>query len=158
MEDKFEFEIDFMKEEDVKDVMQIEYASFSSPWSRILFMEELKRQGRSCSLVARHNGKVIGYIITWMAIDEAHIINIAVDPIYRRRGVAKALISKTFDYARSAKTKKATLEVRVSNVSAQKLYEKFGFKIVALRRRFYPDNGEDAYLMCMELRTEGEVE
>jgi ribosomal-protein-alanine N-acetyltransferase len=151
MEDKFEFELDFMKEEDITDVMQIERASFSMPWSRTMFMEELKRQGgRSYSLVARYDGKVIGYIMTWIVLDEAHIINIAVNSEYRRKGVAKTLLSRTLDYAKSAKAKKATLEVRVSNISAQNLYEKLGFKKVVIRRRFYPDNGEDAYLMSME--------
>lgn len=151
MEDKFEFEIDYMKEDDIREVLKIERASFSMPWSRTMFMEELKRQGgRSCSLVARYDGKVIGYIMTWIVLDEAHIINIAVDPEYRRKGIAKTLISRTLDYAKSEKAKRATLEVRVSNISAQNLYEKLGFKKVAIRRRFYPDNHEDAYLMCME--------
>lgn len=150
----FEYEIDFMREEDISEVMRVECASFATPWTRAMFMEEIKRQGRSYSLVARQNEqnkKVVGYIITRIIVDEAHIINIAVDPQHRRKGIAKALMSKTLDYAKSINVKRATLEVRVSNIGAQKLYEKFGFKIVVLRRRFYPDNFEDAYLMCMDV-------
>jgi ribosomal-protein-alanine N-acetyltransferase len=91
----------------------------------------------------------VGYIGFWMVLDEAHIVTLAVRSDFRRKGVGSMLMASALVLAVHLGANKATLEVRVTNIPAQNLYEKFGFKTAAIRRNFYPDTGEDAYLMWL---------
>ena len=141
-----DIEIDFMRESDLRAVMEIERCSFADPWSESAFRQEMK-----CShvLVARHNRVSVAFIIFWIVLDEVHIANFAVSPAYRRRGVGKYLLARSLMYLRRQGGRKVSLEVRVSNIPAQKLYRQFGFQVAAIRRKYYLNNGEDAYVLCI---------
>ncbi len=89
----------------------------------------------------------MGYLGLWYMVDEAHIVAIATHPAYRRRGIGERLLARALELARERDAKTVTLEVRVSNEPAQRLYEKYGFRRVGLRPRYYTDNGEDALIM-----------
>ena len=142
-----DLKIDKMKLSDLDDVMKIEQASFSLSWSRSMFERELEDRKKSCFLVVRSGIEIAGYIGFWMIIDEAHIVTIAVRSDFRRKGVGSILIASALILANRLGAERVTLEVRVTNFPAQMLYEKFGFKKVAIRRKFYSDTGEDAYVM-----------
>ncbi|MBM3211519.1 ribosomal-protein-alanine N-acetyltransferase [Candidatus Poribacteria bacterium] len=142
-----DLEIDKMRTTDLDEVMAIEMESFNLPWSRGLFEREMANKENSYFLVARNRNEVVGYVGFWMIGDEAHIVNIAVRSDYQRRHVGSVLLASALNLAERLGAEKATLEVRVSNLPAQKLYTKFGFEMVAIRRNFYSDNNEDAYVM-----------
>jgi len=144
-----DLEIDTMKMDDLDYVMEIEESAFSMPWSRWMFERELLYKEDSHFLVLRCGAVIIGYIGFWMVEYEAHIVTIAVRRDFQRRGIGGILIASALDLAVSLGADRATLEVRVTNLAAQKLYYKFGFEIVAIRRRFYSDTGEDAYVMWL---------
>ncbi len=93
---------------------------------------------------------IVGYGGLWLSADEAHITTIAVDPAHRRCGVGELLLNGLIDQAYALEATMVTLEVRVSNDAAQRLYLKYGFTVVGTRRRYYTDNGEDALLMSIE--------
>lgn len=144
-------------EGDLPTVLAIEEASFSSPWSRASFVHELKNP-HSCLTVAEQDGDVIGYLCCWYIADEIQILDVAVHPEYRRKGIGEQLLHHALTAGRMRNALSANLEVRRSNVAAIALYEKFGFREVAVRRRYYRD-GEDALLMvCSWLSEEKEPE
>jgi ribosomal-protein-alanine N-acetyltransferase len=145
-----EIEINPMKMEDLDEVLWVEQSSFRTPWSRPLFEEEFKNPELSHYLVARIQEHVVGYMGFWLVQDEAHITNLAVHPAFRRRKIGERLLTATMRLAFRLGAKRATLEVRASNESAKNLYEKSGFKLVAIRRRYYTDNNEDALIMWMD--------
>jgi ribosomal-protein-alanine N-acetyltransferase len=147
--DMIDLEIDTMKMDDLDDVMEIEEKVFSMPWSRWMFERELLYRENSCFLVVRYGDIIIGYVGFWMVEDEAHIVTIAVRKDFQRRGIGGILMASALNLAVEMGADKATLEVRFTNLAAQKLYYKFGFEIVAIRRRFYSDTGEDAYVMWL---------
>jgi ribosomal-protein-alanine N-acetyltransferase len=91
--------------------------------------------------------RIVGYLGLWYMVDEAHIVAIATHPAYRRQGIGERLLARALELARERDIKTVTLEVRVSNEPAQRLYEKYGFRRVGLRPRYYTDNGEDALIM-----------
>lgn len=144
-----DLEISRMTAADLDDIMKIEQEAFTMPWSRWMFERELVDKKRSNFLVARSESGVAGYIGFWLAIDEAHIVTIAVQDDFRRKGVASILMASALILAISLDVNKATLEVRVTNIKAQELYRKFGFEAVAIRRNFYTDTGEDAFVMWL---------
>ncbi|HHY97263.1 MAG TPA: ribosomal protein S18-alanine N-acetyltransferase [Firmicutes bacterium] len=139
-----------MRAEDLNDVVEIERLSFPTPWSRYAFLSELYQNSRSCYLVAELDGRVVGYVGTWLILDEAHITNLAVHPDFRKRGIAHSLMLLLFDICRSKQIRRMTLEVRATNFPAQRLYEKLGFVKVGVRRGYYHDNNEDAIIMWKE--------
>ncbi len=143
-----------MKESDLPEVMRIEREVFQPGWSEQAFLNDL-RNPSALYLVLRLDGKIVGYAGMWLIVDEVHITNVAVKPEYRGMGFAKRLILRLLHIARQRGMVRATLEVRISNTPAQKLYEKFGFRPVAVRKRYYSD-GEDALIMWLE--TLGEPE
>jgi ribosomal-protein-alanine N-acetyltransferase len=102
--------------------------------------------------VARAEGfdGIIAYGGIWLMVDEAHITTFAVDPGWRRQGVGEALLLALLDLAQARHAREATLEVRLSNLPARRLYEKYGFRPVGLRPHYYSDNGEDALIMTTE--------
>lgn len=140
--------IEAMCMEDLEEVLEIETASFPTPWSRNSFLYELLENQRAIYLVAKNEfNKVVGYIGMWVVFDEGHITNLAAHPLYRRQGVGKALLNHLINVARENGVKHLTLEVRRTNLSAQDLYEKIGFVHMGVRRKYYLDNKEDALIM-----------
>ena len=141
--------IDTMEMADLDDVMEIEHASFSLPWSRWMFERELMDRKHSQFFVARSGDEIAGYIGFWLVLEEVHIVTIAVRSDYRRRGIGSILMLEALNEALRLGAERATLEVRVTNLPAQDLYKKLGFITVAIRKRFYSDTGEDAYVMWL---------
>lgn len=137
-----------LKSQDIKEVMEIERISFSDPWKESMFYSELN-QKTSRFLVAKIDERLVGYVGMWIIQDEAHIVNLAVHPDYRRQGIGQKLLSTLLDEARKRGVKRFTLEVRASNTIAQRFYKKFGFCEIALRRGYYQDNHEDAIIMWL---------
>lgn len=141
----------FMREEDIDQVLEIEHASFTTPWSREAFYNELNMNKFAVYIVVEVDKKVVGYCGVWIVIDEAHVTNIAILPAYRGRKLGEALMKNLFDVARTMGAKSMTLEVRVTNYVAQSLYRKFGFQKGGLRKNYYTDNQEDALVMWVRL-------
>ena len=139
--------IDRMHPADLPDVLVIERASFSMPWSRGAFLYEIEQNQVARCWVAREDGRIVGYICLWEVADELHVTNVAVRPDARRRGIARALLESVFARARAASSRMVLLEVRPSNTEAITLYESFGFRVVGRRRGYYYDTGEDAFVM-----------
>lgn len=139
-----------MRLEDLDEVLWVEQSSFRTPWTRPLFEEEFKNPELSHYLVARCQEHVVGYMGFWLIQNEAHITNLAVHPAFRRRKIAERLLRATMQLAITKGATRATLEVRASNEPAKQLYEKAGFKMVAIRRKYYTDNNEDAMVMWIE--------
>jgi ribosomal-protein-alanine N-acetyltransferase len=138
-------------EADLEEVLPIEAALFSDPWPRQFFLEEL-RVPQSLACVARHHGRMAGYLLAWRLEGEIHLGNLAVVAEYQRRGVGQALLTWLLERAREGGPGRITLEVRASNFPAQELYRRYGFQAIALRRGYYQDSGEDALVMMRELR------
>ena len=142
-----------MLEVDLPQVVEIEKASMPSPWSRELFEEELHRE-RAHYFVVEKDGKVAGYMGYWEAPEEAHVINLAIGPEFRKQGLGQEMIERCMDYAVKRGARLATLEARESNTAARNLYEKCQFRMVAIRKKYYSDNQEDAVVMIRELSDE----
>jgi len=152
---KMDIVIEDATEENLNDILEIEGVSFSNPWSRRIFSIELHDNEFSRIVYARGRKKesersVLGYCCYWFVSDEIHITNIAVHPGFRRRGIGERLLQYVLNEASRRKTRLITLEVRMSNRSAQAMYQKIGFQSIAVRRRYYPDN-EDALVMLFKL-------
>jgi [ribosomal protein S18]-alanine N-acetyltransferase len=136
-----------MHMEDLDEVLWVEQSSFRDPWTRTLFEEEFKNPELSHFLIARCDEHVVGYMGFWLILEEAHITNLAVHPGFRRHKIGERLLRATLHMACSLGAQRATLEVRVSNEPAKQLYEKHGFQLVAIRRKYYADNNEDALIL-----------
>ena len=151
---ELEINIRKMVAEDLEQVYALEKASFSTPWSLDSFQFELKGNKASHLWVAEVRGddfekKVIGMIVVWLLLDEAHIATVAVEEDYRRRGIASQLICTALTDLGEKGAIGATLEVREGNKAAQELYRGFGFEFVGRRKGYYKDSGEDAILMTL---------
>jgi [ribosomal protein S18]-alanine N-acetyltransferase len=129
---------------DLPQVIAIERRAFPSPWSLAMFVLELSKPQGVC-LAAVRGKSVIGYLVCSRYADVWHLMNLAVDPLSRRHGVASALLSEMLE--RAGPDEQYTLEVRPSNTPAIALYERFGFRSSGTRRRYYRDTGEDALIM-----------
>lgn len=143
--------IDIMQVEDLEEVLEIERESFPSAWSRQAFYFELTDNPYGLYLVARVREEIAGYIGVWFLMNSAHITNLAVRKEYRRRGYAVELVNEVFTQARLRGIYNVTLEVRHSNLIAQNLYKKLGFKVINIKEGYYRDNGEDALVMWRSL-------
>ena len=130
---------------DLPQVIAIERRAFPTPWSLAMFVLELSKPGGIC-LAARREGTLVGYLICSRYDTVWHIMNIAVDPDRRRTGTATALLLELLQRV-GDQNARYTLEVRMSNAGAIRLYERFGFRTAGTRRRYYQDNGEDALIM-----------
>lgn len=139
-----------MLEVDLDQVTEIEKVSMPSPWSRELFEEEMRRN-IAHYFVLEEEGQVAGYMGYWEAPQEAHIINLAMSPKFRGRGKGREMVEYCVEFAAKRGALLATLEVRESNHGAQRLYEKCGFRVVAIRKKYYSDNQEDAIVMIREI-------
>ena len=143
-----------MMKEDMEQVLAIEHASFSQPWSRNLFLSEFRSSSVSTLLVALWGDpalrQVVGYIVYWNVEDEMHILNLAVLHAFRRRGIARLLVLTGIRRAAKRGASRAFLEVRASNAAAQKLYSALGFTGSFVRRNYYDEPIEDAVIMTLE--------
>jgi ribosomal-protein-alanine N-acetyltransferase len=140
---------------DLPQIIAIERRSFPSPWSLAMFVLELSKPSSIC-LVALQQARIVGFVICARYDEAYHIMDIAVDPERRRAGVATALLDAVLQQA--GQDANYTLEVRVSNAGAIALYERYGFRGVGVRPRYYADNGEDAIIMWRAIGTPWEVE
>jgi ribosomal-protein-alanine N-acetyltransferase len=134
--------VEHLAEEDISKVVEIEDLCFSAPKSEEVFRSDLTKYW-----VAKEEDKIVGYIGTENVAGETHIINMGVHPDQRGKGIGKKMMAEALD-ARDV----AFLEVRTSNLPAQKIYEHFGFKNVGLRKKYYQDNDEDAIIMRREAK------
>jgi ribosomal-protein-alanine N-acetyltransferase len=142
--------IESMRLEDLEEVHAIEQASFTTPWPSNAYQSELLTNRLASYLVARIDDRIVGYGGMWLMVDEAHITTFAVHPAWRRQRIGERLLLAFLDLARDRHAREATLEVRLSNLPARRLYEKYGFRPVGLRPRYYSDNNEDALIMTTE--------
>jgi len=141
----------FMTLQDLDRIIEIEQLSFTLPWSRSSFYQELTNNPYARYIVMEYDGQVIGYCGMWLVMDEAHITNIAVLPQFRGKKLGEALMRQAMVLAREEGAQTMTLEVRVSNTVAQSLYRKLGFLNGGIRKRYYSDNQEDALVMWVKL-------
>jgi [ribosomal protein S18]-alanine N-acetyltransferase len=134
---------------DLDAIEQIEKASYPTPWSRSMFAGELAKPSSVClgAFDGELGGALVGYAFVSRYVDAWHVMNIAVAPAHRRRGIAAALLDRLFDITAGDSRRGYTLEVRVSNEGAIKLYERLGFRRRGIRRGYYTDNREDALIM-----------
>lgn len=140
-----------MKLEDIEQISQIEKETFSTPWTKDAFHNELVHNQFSYYIVMEHDGEIIGYGGMWTIMDEAHITNIALREQYRGQKLGELLMKGLMVKAIKLGMRRMTLEVRVSNGIAQKLYEKLDFRAAGVRKGYYTDNCEDALIMWADL-------
>ena len=132
-------------------VLAIEQASFTNPWTRVMYLAELENTGVSFCFTAKDAaGRVVGFCSFWRVLDELHINNLAVLPDVRRGGVATALLTYVLDYGAGLGARRATLEVRRSNEAARLLYERFGFTVAGVRHGYSTKPVEDALVLWRE--------
>lgn len=144
-----------MDAKDLPEVQAIDQISFAMPWPVSAYRYELFENPGSLLWVAEEqradgSGRVVGMVVVWLIIDEAHIATIAVHPYYRGRGIAAELMSTALAGAIGRGMLSATLEVRANNPPAHRLYDRFGFEEVGRRPRYYRDNLEDALILTIE--------
>ena len=139
-----------MRLDDLEAVHRIERASFRTPWPPHAYRAELETNRLAQYLVARIGDEVVGFAGMWLMVDEAHITTFAVHPAWRRRRIGERLLLAFLDIAIDRSAHEATLEVRLSNLAARRLYEKYGFRPVGLRPNYYSDDREDALIMTTE--------
>lgn len=142
------------EEGDLAEILEIEKYSFPTPWSQGLFRGEMANS-ISRMLVGKNargeGAAVVGYVVFWRVADEIHLHNIAVRHDLQRCGIASRLLSRVIRDGRPEGARLLTLEVRRSNVAAQKLYERYGFTVRGVRCGYYTDSGEDALIMSADL-------
>lgn len=152
-----------MDESDLEEVLVIEAASFSCPWTRDMFRRELSEVPISSCFVAKErmswaeapHRAVLGYICLWVVGEEMQIANLAVHPSWRRKGIGRTLLSYSLRFGSQRRARRAFLEVRASNMAAQILYRNFGFEVVGLRRGYYHFPPEDALIMALDMANVG---
>lgn len=147
-----EYTIRRMTVADVEQVYEIEAATFAEAWSKQSFVDEMEKNKSARYLVAEYCGRILAYAGAWLIFEEGHITNIAVRAEERGKGIGKAVTLALLQYAANLGVQYMTLEVRKSNLTAQKLYRGIGFLELGVRKRYYEDNGEDALLMvCQQM-------
>lgn len=141
--------IDRMQPEDIDRVVELDAKCFPLPWSAGAYNTEV-RNPSAYYIVARADGTVVGYAGMWLIMDEAHITTVGVDPEFRGRKVGERILVNLLDEAVHRGARRATLEVRRTNSVAQNLYHKYNFHTVAIRKAYYTDNNEDAFVMWID--------
>ena len=137
-----------LKLRDLSAIEEIERASYPTPWSRSMFAGELAKPSSIClGAVDGERDELVGYLIISRYVDAWHVMNIAVAPAHRRKGIARALMERLFEVTARDARRGYTLEVRVSNAVAVGVYERLGFEARGIRRGYYTDNREDALIM-----------
>jgi [ribosomal protein S18]-alanine N-acetyltransferase len=132
---------------DLDAIEEIERASYPTPWSRSMFVSELAKPSSLSIAAVLEDGNLAGYLILSRYVDAWHVMNVAVAEKHRRRGIASTMLQSLFDVTNDEAGRGYTLEVRVSNRAAIRLYERFGFVQRGVRRGYYTDNREDALIM-----------
>ena len=146
-----EIKIEPMKKEDIEDVVQIESEAYGKHhWTKSSFYDEMSNNLAKYYSAKTPEGELVGYAGTWHIIDEGHITTIAVKKDYLRNHIGEAIIHRIIEDCYKNNIKYLTLEVRVSNIPAIKLYEKYGFQSLGTRKGYYQDNDEDALIMWTE--------
>ncbi len=140
-------EIKKMTQAHILGVLAVEEATFPIPWTRADFEREVNENKMAIYFVAMEGEKVIGYAGMWHVVTEGHITNVAVAEEYRGRGVGAQLMEALIGAAEEKEMIGMTLEVRIGNAPAQKLYHKYGFRPEGFRKNYYPDTHEDAVIM-----------
>lgn len=147
-----------MRRADIAQIAEIEQRSYAVPWHENAYATELTNPN-AVYLVARLDGRVVGYAGMWVIMDEGHITTIAVDPRHRGRKIGERLMHGMLEEAIHKGATRATLEVREHNVVAQNLYRKYGFRVAAVRKNYYTDNQENAVIMWADdIRTPAYME
>lgn len=141
--------IERMQIEDVETVAELDKKCFPTPWSVSAYLTEVHNSS-AYYVVARVNEKIVGYAGMWLIMDEAHITTIGVDPEFRGRKIGERILVHLLDEAIHRSARRVSLEVRKSNEIAQNLYRKYLFHIVAVRKGYYTNNQEDAYVMWID--------
>lgn len=145
-----DIELTRMRRRHLRKVLSIEGRVYPRPWSASLFLSELAQRSSRSYLVAKHDGEVVGYAGMMFTGAEAHITNIAVDPDFHGRKVGSRLLVALITEAVARGTSKLSLEVRTSNETAQSMYAKFGFSVAGVRKGYYIETNEDAYVMVVD--------
>ncbi len=140
----------FMTPADLDGVMAVEMDSFSVPWSRSAFEEELTQNNLARYIVAVADDCIVGYAGTWLVINEAHVTNVAVSGLRRGEGIGRLLMENLMELARENHMESMTLEVRVSNTAARNLYKQMGFVEAGIRKNYYSETKEDALILWRE--------
>ena len=135
--------------EDIPAVVDLDRKSFSLPWPERSFRFEITENEMARCWVADLDGRVVGMIVVWLIVDEAHVATLAANPDYRRQGIAKRLLAHALLHLSEEGARTSFLEVRENNLPAQEMYRKFGYEVTGRRRRYYSDNDEDAILMTL---------
>lgn len=143
--------IEEMKVDDIDGVFEVEKNCFEDYWSKDSFKKELSNN-LAKYLVAKVDGKVVGYVGIWFVVDEGHITNVAVHEDYRGQKIGDQLIKELVQVCKDNKIVSMTLEVRTSNTVAQNLYRKYGFKMAGIRKEYYSNNKEDAIIMWNDIK------
>ena len=141
-----------MRPGDLDGVMAIEEVSFPTPWSRGMFIEDFTRAFSDTLVAAGTGGEILGYAVCWTIAGESHLLNIAVHPRHRGRGIGRALLSECIRRAAHAGASRIFLEVRAGNEAAQRLYRSMGFVWRGIRKGYYTDTEEDAVVLDREVR------
>ena len=136
-----------MKESDLEEVLEIEKKSFADPWSRRLFKETLSFPHSVNFVLREGTGALLGYVNFYLIGEEAHMLNLAIHPDFRKKGLATHLLNYTLDFLKRRKAANFFLEVREGNRDAIALYRKFGFQMIGRRKRYYAETNEDALVM-----------
>ena len=136
-----------MKEEHIQGVLLVEESTFSIPWTKGDFQREIRENAMAIYYVAMEEEQVVGYAGMWHVVTEGHITNVAVSYEYRQQGIGNLLVEQLIADAVEKEMIGITLEVRMNNAAAQKLYHKYGFKPEGIRKNYYADTHEDAVIM-----------
>ena len=142
-------EIRRMMLDDLPAVIELDKLSFTLPWPERSFRFELTENSASRCWVATMDGKIVGMIVAWLLVDEAHVATIATHPDFRRQGIARNLLKYALRYMSKEGAVTSFLEVRENNTAAQDMYREFGYEAVGRRKRYYKDTNEDAILMTL---------
>lgn len=139
-----------MTRADIHSVVEIEEESFATPWTHEIFEHEMEGNAYAHYVVAVQDGEVIGHCGMWIVLDECHITNIAVRKRFRGNGIGEGLLRQAIALCKEMNVRLMTLEVRVTNHTAQNLYRKLGFQDGGIRKNYYADDHEDALVMWVE--------
>jgi [ribosomal protein S18]-alanine N-acetyltransferase len=141
-----------MEPRDLDEVHRMEAACYPRPWTKAMFLEEFRREGLSRLWAAEEvtQGRILGYVCFWLLAEEIHLLNLAVHPDCRRRGIGRRLLAEVLRLGREQGVDRVDLEVRPSNVAARRLYDLLGFETAGRRAAYYPDSQEDALIMVLQ--------
>ncbi len=145
------YQIRPMVRQDIEALMEVELRCYPIPWPESVFLRELEATWSRIEVVhpTGQAGRLVAHVVYWAVHDELHVLNVAVHPDLRRRGIAQALLNRLLGVCKAERLQYMTLEVRASNAAAIGLYEGFGLKSIGTRKRYYADNDEDAVVMAM---------